>query len=181
MNHPTHQPSPTVVTITQHCDFSGETFESESSMSEVSKDKVSSANSKVEVEVSSGTVGEADSGVSGVGVRSGVSGVGVGRVPRVSRLMALAVYLEELVKNGTVADYAELARLGYVSRARMTQIMNLRLLAPDIQEYLLFLPEVKEGRDPVSERDMRAICGEKDWAEQRKLWKNALKSLNNKH
>lgn len=57
-----------------------------------------------------------------------------GRVPRIARLMALAIRFEQLISTGEVKDYAELARLGNVSRARITQIMNLRLLAPDIQE-----------------------------------------------
>ena len=59
--------------------------------------------------------------------------VPVGRVPRISRLMALAVRLEGLVRAGRVKDYAELARLGGVSRARVTQVLNLRNLAPSIQ------------------------------------------------
>ena len=64
----------------------------------------------------------------------------VGRVPRVSRLMALAIRLDQLIHDGAVSDQAELARLGHVSRARLTQIMNLLCLAPDIQEQILFLP-----------------------------------------
>ena len=48
-----------------------------------------------------------------------------GRVPRVARLMALAVRFERLVRDGVVADYAELARLGHVSRARMSQAQGL--------------------------------------------------------
>ena len=55
-----------------------------------------------------------------------------GRVPRVARLLALAIRFEELVTGGVVKNYAELARLGYVSRARVTQIMNLLQLAPDL-------------------------------------------------
>jgi len=98
-----------------------------------------------------------------------------GRVPRVSRLMALAVRLQGLIGQGTVASQAELARLGHVSRARVTQIMNLLCLAPDIQEELLFLPRVRRGRDPIRERDVRPIALEPDWKEQRKLW-YALKS-----
>ena len=39
-----------------------------------------------------------------------------GRVPRVARLLALAIRFEELVRDGVVKNYAELARLGYVSR-----------------------------------------------------------------
>jgi hypothetical protein len=63
-----------------------------------------------------------------------------GRVPRVSRLMALAIRFDQLIRAGVVADQAELARLGHVTRARLTQIMNLLCLAPDIQEAILFLP-----------------------------------------
>jgi hypothetical protein len=55
-------------------------------------------------------------------------------------LLALAVRFEGLLREGTVWDYAELARLGGVSRARMTQIMSLRNLAPVIQERILGLP-----------------------------------------
>lgn len=58
-----------------------------------------------------------------------------GRIPRISRLLALAHHLERLVVTGAVKDYAELARLGNVSRARITQIMNLLLLAPDIRPW----------------------------------------------
>jgi hypothetical protein len=53
----------------------------------------------------------------------------------------------------------------------MTQIMNLLHLSPDIQEDLLFLPEVAEGRDPVTEREMRAVAAEVVWGRQREGWK----------
>ena len=69
-----------------------------------------------------------------------------------------------------VADYAELARLGHVTRARITQIMNLLNLAPDIQEEILNLPRVESGKDPVTERDLRPIVAELDWERQRKMW-----------
>ena len=94
-----------------------------------------------------------------------------GSVPRVSRLMALAIRFEELVRGREVADYAELARLGHVTRARMTQIMSLLNLAPDIQEELLHLPRTATGRDPFSERDLRRIAAEADWWEQRRIWR----------
>ena len=70
-----------------------------------------------------------------------------GRVPRISRLMALAIRFEQLVRDGTVRDYAELARLGHVSRARIAQITNLLNLAPDIQDEILSLPPTERGRD----------------------------------
>lgn len=94
-----------------------------------------------------------------------------GRVPRISRLMALAIRLERLLAEGVARDYADLARLGGVTRARLTQIMNLTLLAPDIQAALLFLPRTLRGRDAVTEPDLRAIAAVPDWRKQRRLWK----------
>ena len=47
------------------------------------------------------------------------------KIPHISRLMALAIYFDELIRSGKVKNYSELARLGQVSRARITQIMNL--------------------------------------------------------
>lgn len=93
-----------------------------------------------------------------------------GRVPRISRLMALAIRFEQLVRSGEVADYAELARLGHVSRARITQIMNLRLLAPDIQEQLLFLPRIPGGRGTIHLRHLQPIAAVPDWRKQRRIW-----------
>ena len=84
--------------------------------------------------------------------------------------MALAIHMQRLIDEGTVRDYAELAQLGHVSRARITQIMNLILLAPDIQEEILFLPRVQSGRDPVREHAVREIAALVDWRRQRARW-----------
>lgn len=94
-----------------------------------------------------------------------------GRVPRVSRLMALAIRFDRLIHDGLVADQAELARLGHVTRARLTPIMNLLNLAPDIQEQILFLPPTIRGRDPFTERDLRPIAKIAGWQEQREVWR----------
>lgn len=101
----------------------------------------------------------------------------VGRVPRVSRLMALAIRFDGLLRDGVVADQSELARLARVTQPRMTQIMNLLHLAPDIQEAILFLPEVTEGRDPVTERGLRAICAEVDWGRQREMFDRLIGNI----
>jgi hypothetical protein len=53
------------------------------------------------------------------------------------RLMALAIHFDRLIRDGKVKDYAEVARLGGVTRARVTQVMNLLSLAPAVQEALL--------------------------------------------
>src|SRR4051794_31942072 len=91
-----------------------------------------------------------------------------GRVPRVAKLMALAIRFEGLVRDGVVKDYAELARLGRVSRARMTQIVNLTLLAPDIQEEILFLPRIEKGKDVLSLRQLQPIALTAEWRKQRR-------------
>lgn len=93
-----------------------------------------------------------------------------GRVPRVARWMALAIRFEQLLREGKVVSYAELARLGHVTHARISQIMNLLYLAPDIQEAILFLPRTQRGRDPIILRDVRPIAAVLDWRKQRLLW-----------
>ena len=97
-----------------------------------------------------------------------------GTIPRISRLMALAIRFDRLIRAGEVADQAEIARLGQVSRARVTQIMNLLHLAPDIQEAILFLPRTHRGRDPIREIMVRPIAAVLDWRKQRRMWKELL-------
>lgn len=100
--------------------------------------------------------------------------VAPGRLPRISRLMALAIHIEQLVADGTLRDYAEAARLGHVTRARISQIMNLINLAPEIQEQILFLPRVEHGHDPISEHDLRPIAANLNWRTQRRQWRDLL-------
>jgi len=95
-------------------------------------------------------------------------------VPRVTRLLAVAIRCEQLLAAGVIANYAALAQLGHVSRARVTQIMNLLLLAPDIQEALLFLPRTERGHDPIHLRQLQRLTLVADWKEQRKLWQALL-------
>lgn len=92
------------------------------------------------------------------------------RVPRISRLMALATHFDQLLREGTVPDQSELARLAHVTQPRMTQIMNLNLLAPDIQEQLLFLQPVTRGHDLIHERGLRPLTQMPDWRAQRRAW-----------
>src|SRR5262249_22686688 len=99
------------------------------------------------------------------------------RVPRIARLMALAWRFEQLLRTGTIRNHAELARLGHVSRARITQIMNLRLLAPDLQEQLLFLPSTPRGRDPIHLRLLQPIARVLDWQMQRRCWADLLQHM----
>ena len=96
------------------------------------------------------------------------------RVPRIARLMALALKLEQMKREAVVSDYAVLAALGRVSRARVTQIMNLLNLAPDIQEQILFLKADTAQRQGICEQSIRRLSSLLRWNEQRAQW-DALK------
>src|SRR4051812_608005 len=93
------------------------------------------------------------------------------RLPRISRLLALALRFEELVDEGVVRTYRELAEVGHVSRPRLSQIMQLAQLAPDIQEQVLFLPPTLEGPDRVFESQLRLIARVIDWEKQKELFR----------
>jgi hypothetical protein len=95
----------------------------------------------------------------------------IGRVPRVSRLAALALRFEGLVRTGAVANYSRIAALGQVTRARVSQVMNLLNLAPDVLEEILFLPRTVSGRDPIHLALLQPIAGTFDWQKQRRLWR----------
>jgi len=87
----------------------------------------------------------------------------------VVRLLALAHKVDDMIRAGKLKDLADAARACGVTRARMTQIMNLLLLAPEIQEQLLRWPPVTEGRDPVTERALRPVAAESAWERQRQV------------
>lgn len=89
------------------------------------------------------------------------------RIPRISRLMALAIHFDAMIRRSEVRDYADLARLGGITRARATQIMNLLNLAPEIQEEILFFRGTAKGRDAVTERNLRGLTAMVEWHAQR--------------
>ena len=93
-------------------------------------------------------------------------------VPRVVRLLALAHKIDSMIRDGELDDLAEAARRLNLTRARVTQITNLLLLAPEIQEAVLNLELVTNGRDPVTERNLRKVLVEIEWAAQLAIWKH---------
>lgn len=108
------------------------------------------------------------------GAPAHVAPLAAGRVPRVARLMALALRLQRQVQQGVFANLAEVARLGHVTTARVSQILSLVNLAPDLQEALLFLPRTEKGRDAVVLREVLEVAQEMDWKRQRRLWQRLL-------
>ena len=91
-----------------------------------------------------------------------------GRIPRIARLLALAHRCYDLVRDGVIINQSELAHYGQISTTRMSQIMWLDNLAPDIQEQILNLPRTIQGRDAILEREVRPIAKTLDWGEQEK-------------
>ena len=75
-------------------------------------------------------------------------------------MLALAYYLERLVERGELKDYAEASRKLGLTRARMSQVVNLLNLSTGIQEAIL------SGRIKTSERKLRAVTRMPNWAEQ---------------
>ena len=94
----------------------------------------------------------------------------VGHVPRVTRVLALAHHFDALIEQGAVKDYAEIARLAQMSRARVAQILTLKFLAPDIQERITLLPQ-SHGKDSISEKQLRRIAMIPDWHQQREAFR----------
>jgi hypothetical protein len=91
--------------------------------------------------------------------------------------MALALHFDEQVRHGVLASYTEVASLGHVTRARVSQIMNLLNLAPDLQEAILFLPRTERGRDRIHLRHLQPISCTFDWRKQRRQWRDLLSAV----
>jgi len=102
---------------------------------------------------------------------------GNGRLPRVTQVMALAIQFQDMIQRGEARDYADLARLGCLTRERMSQIMELVWLAPDIQQEILEFPPSGTARFPISEVAVRRIASPLSWNEQRHAWQTLKNSL----
>jgi hypothetical protein len=72
-------------------------------------------------------------------------------IPRIARLMALAIRFDALLREDKIQDYAELARRGRVTRARMTQIMNCSISLPTFRNRSFFFK--------TSQASTRETCG----------------------
>ncbi len=93
-----------------------------------------------------------------------------GRVPRVARLLALAHRIDGMIRSGEIRDWAEAARVVGITRARMTQIANLLLVGPQIQDAILSLAPASLGFDSTTEHGLRPVCALPEWEDQRVRW-----------
>ena len=93
----------------------------------------------------------------------------VRRPAKVAQQLALAHHLQAAIDRGAIADRADVARKLGLTRARVTQLLDLLLLAPDLQAAVLAL-EAVDGAEPMSERALRAVAHAGSWVEQRAAW-----------
>lgn len=93
-----------------------------------------------------------------------------GKRPRVAEVLALAISFEDMIRRGVAKDYTDLARLGCISKERVSQIMRLVWLAPDIQQEILTLPRTPRGRFHAGEPSLRQIASRMLWSDQRAAW-----------
>jgi hypothetical protein len=91
------------------------------------------------------------------------------RPARVAYMLALAIRIEKMIARGELHNRAEAAIHFGFTRARITQLLALTLLAPDIQEEILFL-EIDNGVERITERTLRSVVSVDDWSEQRQRW-----------
>ena len=92
--------------------------------------------------------------------------------------MALAIKCDRLISDGVVKNQSELAHYAQVTTARMTHIMCLTNLAPDIQEAILLLPRVESGSATMKEIEVRGIARVMDWGVQRERWRDSFATAN---
>jgi hypothetical protein len=99
-----------------------------------------------------------------------------GRLPQLTRVLTLAIHFEAMIQRGDARDFADVARQSCLCRERVSQIMRLLYLAPDIQMELLYFPPIPSGRFPISETAVRRVANLLSWADQRREW-TRLKQL----
>ena len=99
-----------------------------------------------------------------------------GKRPRIAEVLALAISFDDLIRRGLARDHSALARLGCISKERVSQIMRLIWLAPDIQQEILTLPRTPRGRFLVGEVELREVASMMLWSEQRVAWGRLLAS-----
>ncbi len=92
---------------------------------------------------------------------------------RVALLLALAATIDLAIDNSRLASQREAARCLGLSPARITQLLAMLQLAPDLQEQILLL-EAVDGLEPITERQLRPLTRVLDWSEQRAMWRQLV-------
>jgi hypothetical protein len=95
----------------------------------------------------------------------------VRRPAKIARMLALAHHIQRAIEAGVFLDRASVADRVRLTRARVTQLLDLLLLAPDIQSAVLDLQAI-DGVEPIAEHSLRPLTRPMSWDEQRALWSN---------
>ena len=103
--------------------------------------------------------------------------VASGRLPRITQVLALAIHFDDMIRTGKAADYSDVARLACLCRERISQIMRLNQLAPDLQVEVLYLPPRPTGKHPISETMLRRVASCLSWTDQRLEWRRIKEEL----
>jgi len=98
------------------------------------------------------------------------STIATGRLPRITQVLALAIHFNDMLRKGEAVDYSDVARLTCLCRERISQIMRLNNLSPDIQVQVLYLPPTSTGKYLISETMLRRVANLLSWDAQRTEW-----------
>ncbi|ACY13545.1 hypothetical protein [Haliangium ochraceum] len=97
------------------------------------------------------------------------------RPARVAQMLAFAHRVDGEVERGEFESRSAAARYYGMTTGRITQLMSLLWLAPDVQEDVLFL-EAIDGREPLSGQALEKLARIADWGEQRRGWSEVRRS-----
>jgi len=89
--------------------------------------------------------------------------------------MALAIQYEELIKNEKIKGYSQLSQACGIDRSAITKLMNLRLLNPKIQEFLLTMVLEVDSPEPITLKELLPITGEMNWEKQMEMFNTKIK------
>lgn len=95
------------------------------------------------------------------------------QTPKVVELLRTAQTWQQQLDAGEVENQAAIARREGITRARVTQIMALARLAPEIQEHILSLPDMHH-RPTITERTLRPIAQMSNLREQLVQFRNLI-------
>ncbi len=94
-----------------------------------------------------------------------------GMVPTVSRMMALAIFYEQLIKEGKIKSVSDIGRLENITQQRVSQVMSLLLLNPRLQEKILTIPRQYLKSCRISTEKAINIAREIDFDRQEEMYK----------
>ncbi len=94
--------------------------------------------------------------------------------PLLRQHIVLAYQIQELFEKEKAKNLRQVGQWLHMTQARISQIMNLFFLSPDIQEEILFSDREKISQ--ITEHKIRKIPMEINWDKQREMWDEICKT-----